>query len=76
MKFDLQYLAEVRLMENKIGVIKDIDSFGRVVIPKDFRERLLLDKSVEVVLGEDGILIRNPEYKLIKIDQEYESNLD
>ena len=50
-----------------IGIIKEIDSLGRLVIPKEMRERFSLDKEVEVVMTEDGILIKNPEYELTKI---------
>lgn len=53
-------------MNNKVGIIKEIDSLGRIVIPKEFRERLKLDKSVEVVLTQDGVLIRNSEYELVR----------
>ena len=49
-----------------VGVIKEIDSLGRIVIPKDFRDRLMLDKKVEVILTDSGILIRNSEYMLVK----------
>lgn len=52
---------------NKVGIIKEIDSLGRIVIPKEYRERILLDKKVKIVLIEEGIVIRNPEYTLIKI---------
>ena len=55
---------------NSVGVIKEIDNLGRIVIPKEFRNRLNLEKSVEVVLTNDGILIRNPKYKLVKCDEE------
>ena len=34
-------------MNEKVGVIKEIDNLGRIVIPKEIRERLLLDKKVE-----------------------------
>lgn len=54
-------------MKEKIGVLKDIDKLGRIVIPKEYRERLRLDTRVELVLTTDGVLIRNPEYSLIKI---------
>ena len=53
-------------IKDKIGVIKEIDSLGRIVIPKEYRERLMLDKKVEVVLTENGVLVRNSEYELIK----------
>jgi AbrB family looped-hinge helix DNA binding protein len=52
---------------NKVGVIKEIDALGRIVIPKEFRERLNLEKEVEVLLTEDGVIIRNSKYKLIEV---------
>lgn len=57
-------------MNEKIGIIKEIDSLGRIVIPKEIRERLFLDKKVEIILTKDGALIRNPEYILVKAEQE------
>ena len=57
-------------MNGSAGIIKDIDDLGRLVIPKEIRDRLSLDKSVEVILTEDGVLIRNPKYKLVKIEEE------
>ena len=56
-------------MKNKnerVGVIKEIDKLGRIVIPKEMRERLALGQSVEVMLTAEGVLIRNPEYVLVK----------
>ena len=55
-------------MNKNIGVIKEIDSLGRIVIPKEFRERLKLEKKVELLITRDGVLIRNPKYVLTKID--------
>ena len=55
---------------DKVGVIKEIDKLGRIVIPKEMRERLSLDKNVEVVLTDEGVLIRNSEYKLVKVEAE------
>lgn len=52
--------------KEEIGIIKEIDALGRIVIPKEFRERLGLKKEVEVVLTVDGVLIRNSEYEIIK----------
>jgi AbrB family looped-hinge helix DNA binding protein len=52
----------------KVGVIKEIDKLGRIVIPKEFRERLGIGKEVEIVLTNEGLLIRNPEFVLIKRD--------
>lgn len=53
-------------MKDSVGVIKEIDNLGRIVIPKEMRERLSLEKRVELVLTKDGVLLRNPEYELIK----------
>ena len=50
----------------KIGVIKRFDNLGRIVIPKEMRDRYRLDVEVEVVATEEGVLIRNPVYELIK----------
>ena len=57
-------------MNEKIGIIKEIDNLGRIVIPKEIRERLFLDKKVEIILTKDGALIRNPEYILVKAEQD------
>ncbi len=51
---------------NKIGIIKEIDNLGRLVIPKETRETFKLDKSVEIIVTTEGILIRNPEYEIIE----------
>ena len=52
-------------MNGSVGIIKDIDHLGRVVIPKEFRDRLGLDKGVEIILTREGVLIRNPKYELV-----------
>lgn len=54
-------------MKEAVGVIKEIDHLGRIVIPKEMRARLFFEKKVEVVLTKEGVLLRNPEYKLIKV---------
>ena len=59
-------------MIDNIGVIKEIDKLGRLVIPKEFRERLNIGKEVEVLITENGVLVRNPEYILVKKSTEYE----
>ena len=57
-------------MCKKIGIIKKIDELGRLVVPKEFRDRLGLGEYVEVVITEKGVLIRNSEYELVrKIDK-------
>ena len=57
-------------MKDTIGIIKEIDRIGRIVIPKELRERYGLIDEVEIVATESGVLIRNPEYKLIKIEKD------
>ena len=49
-----------------IGIIKEIDNVGRIVVPKEFRERLGLKNYVEMVLTSDGVLIRNSQYELVR----------
>ena len=53
---------------DKIGVLKEIDKVGRVVIPKDIRDRYSLYDEIEIVATSEGILIRSPEYCLVKRD--------
>ncbi len=55
-------------MSNTPGIIKEIDDLGRLQIPKDLRLRLGLDKKVELVLTPSGLLIKSPEYQLVKVD--------
>ena len=54
-------------MDNGIGVIREIDNLGRLVIPKEMRTLFNFNKSVEIVVTKEGILLRNPEYKLVRI---------
>ena len=49
-----------------IGVKRELDKLGRVVIPKEFRTMYALEDEVEIVATEEGVLIRNPEYILVK----------
>lgn len=52
-------------MEDRIGIIKELDQLGRLVIPKEMRSLFRFDKEVELVITEDGILMRNPQYRLV-----------
>ena len=53
-------------MNRKIGVLKEMDNLGRLVIPKEMRETFKLDKTVEIIVTQEGILVRNPKYELIE----------
>ena len=53
-------------MEKNVGVVKEIDGLGRLVVPKEMRSLFHIDKAVELVLTEEGILLRSPAYKLVK----------
>lgn len=55
-------------MENCVGIIKEIDKLGRIVIPKEMRDRLGWGKNVEVLLTEEGVLLRDPKYRLVRVD--------
>ena len=51
---------------DKIGVIKEIDKLGRIVVPMDLRRRYGLEDHVEPVATKDGILIKNSGYILVR----------
>lgn len=50
----------------KIGIIKGFDKLGRIVIPKELRERFALSDNVEIVATHDGVLLKNPDFVLVK----------
>ena len=56
-------------MKAAVGIIKEIDKPGRIVIPKEFRERYGLTENVEITATEKGIVLRNSEYKLVRVDE-------
>ncbi len=51
---------------DKIDIIKEFDKLGRIVIPKELRHRFGLTDKVEIVATKDGILLKNPEFELVK----------
>ena len=54
-------------MENA-GVKKEIDKLGRICIPKEMRKLFNLEREVELWVTSEGILLKNPEYILVKKD--------
>ena len=57
-------------MPKNVGIIKEIDKLGRIVIPKELRERFYLSEKVEIIATEFGIVLRNPKYKLVRASNE------
>lgn len=57
-------------MKNIVGIIREVDKQGRIVIPKEYRERFGLTESVEIIGTDFGIVLRNPEYRLVKTDKD------
>ncbi len=54
-------------MEN-VGIKKEIDKLGRICIPKEMRNLFNLQNEVELQVTKEGILLKNPEYVLVKKD--------
>ena len=54
----------------RIGIRRKVDNLGRVTIPKEYRDFFHLDSSEEVCMIDtpDGVLITNPLYKVVKIE--------
>jgi AbrB family looped-hinge helix DNA binding protein len=57
-------------LDNSVGIVKELDMLGRLVIPKEFRERFGLTEKVELVATEEGVLLRSLEYRLVKIEND------
>ena len=62
-------------MDKKIGIIREFDNLGRLVIPKEMRVLFNFQKEVEIVVTEDGVLLRNPQYKLVKVEASDEKQI-
>ena len=52
-----------------IGVRKEIDKLGRICIPKELRKLYNLENEIELLATQEGILIKNPLYVLVKIEE-------
>ena len=55
---------------SEIGIIKEFDKLGRIVIPKELRQRYGICERVEIISTEEGVLLRSPVYVLTKKDGE------
>lgn len=53
-----------------IGTMHRVDTMGRLVLPKEIREfyHINTNDTIEIIPTVDGILIRKPAYKVVKID--------
>ena len=49
-----------------VGVKKELDKLGRICIPKEMRKLFNLENEVELQITKDGILLKNPEYILVR----------
>ncbi len=52
----------------KIGIKRKLEKNGRLVIPIEYREFYHFedDKEVEIIATPEGVLITNPNYKMVK----------
>ena len=57
-----------------VGLTREIDKLGRLVIPKEMRLKYHLESEVEILPTDEGILIRNPKYRIIEIESVKETN--
>ncbi len=53
----------------RIGVVKEIDRLGRICIPKEMRKLYKIENEVQLIVTEEGILIKNTEYILVKKEE-------
>lgn len=53
-----------------MGIIREIDNLGRLTIPKEMRKTFNMTSKVEIIATTDGILIRNPQYIVVKKDKD------
>lgn len=53
----------------QIGIVRKIDSLGRVTLPKEFRRVFKLDKNdeIEILATDDGILLRVPNIEVRRV---------
>ncbi len=54
----------------RVGIRVKVDNLGRIVIPKEYRDfyHLNHDDEVFIIDTTEGLLITNPKYKIIEIE--------
>ncbi len=54
-----------------IGIVRKVDSLGRVTLPKELRRVFCLDKDsqIEILATEQGILLRVPNIEIKRTDR-------
>lgn len=52
----------------KIGIIREVDKLGRIVIPKELRTFYKLENEAEIIATDEEVLLRNPKYILVEKD--------
>lgn len=57
-------------MKKYLGIKREIDKLGRIVIPIEYRNTFKLKNAVEILATDEGILIRNPKYRIILADED------
>ena len=65
----LKLILRGEYMNFNVGVTREVDNVGRLVIPEEIRECLRLQGTVELIVTQEGLLIRNREYKMVKIKE-------
>ena len=56
----------------EVGIKREIDKNGRLCVPKEMRDLLNLEGEVELVMTKEGILLRNPKFILVSIEEKEE----
>lgn len=58
-----------------IGIVRKVDSLGRVTLPKEFRRifQMKSNEYIEITATEQGILLRNPDIEVKRITKEKEN---
>ena len=54
-----------------IGIVRKVDSLGRVTLPKELRRMFCLDKDsqIEILATDQGILLRVPNIEIKRTDR-------